>query len=355
MIVSDITKYFLWFFIFNIAQYPHKLFASYLERCGKVFRYTDYETLIGPVCSTRYPRFITCIENNLSKRVFEIDKIFYNSIDFVNIGNKTTKFCNKFHKFDVPKAKCDNSNIRATISSKLCADDHLRLEYLKLDKCPINIRLSWFAYRDSTFRNGCKMVDPWYQIIPKYGPDVLCYRDFIQTYADMRTDNTSLVEVYETFCQQFNYESIFSCVNRTFNELNYHEFGGLEKKRKYECTAKMFVEKRRELCERFSQLKQNPRASDLRVRLKCKRLLATIRTSSMEILAKKYSKCLNIDSTLAQLVYDNLMSYKDIDHCRANSSYFEFLISTKNAAGFHYPILVHLFLISILRQVAFMQ
>ena len=345
MIISNLTKYFLWFFIFNIAQYPQRVLTSYMQRCGAELRNKDFRTLIGPVCSENYSNFTTCLEKNLHKSAFDIDKKFYNSIDFTNLKKKTAKFCSKFDNFDIKKNDCDTRFIRSTTSSNFCSDEHIRLQYLKLNKCPVNVRLLWFNYRDSIFRNGCQIIDPWYQVIPKYGPEIVCYKNFIRNYGNMRTDNTSLFKIFEKFCQEFDYRTVFNCVNQTYDKLSFHEFGGEEKKRKYECAAKMFVDKRRELCERFHSLKQKPPKSKVENILKCKKLTVESRISSKEILATKYTKCLSFDSALTKLVFDNLMSFEEINLCRANSSYFEYLISTRNRAGFHLPTVELLLLV----------
>lgn len=341
MNISHNTKYFLLVLIFNLTLNPQRALASNLIKCGRLFKPTDYEVLIGPVCSENYSKFVTCVEKNLNKSTFPTDKRYLNSNDFTNIEKKTSKFCQKFKKLAFKPDDCDTSLITTVASSKFCMNDHGRLEYTLLEKCSTIVRMSWFAYRDSTYRHGCLIIDPWYQIIPRYGPEVTCYRDFMNSHSETRTDNTSLIDVSATFCRQFDYDELIGCINNTTGQLNPKEFGGLEKKKKYECAAKTFAEKRREFCERFNQVVRMPHKLGEAKMLKCKKMVAESRTASLETLVTKYLKCLHLDTAVADLFHKNLMASKDIDRCRENSSYFEYLIS-KNSAGFRYSRREHL-------------
>lgn len=226
--------------------------------------------------------------------------------------NKETRFCN------VSSAKCQSTfqppkNINLDSPLFCQAIEDKRCTFNEFAKCDLQRTMLWAKYQKESQSIGCLLADPKFQLIPSYGPEIKCYSS-INIDDIKRTDYS---QIYERYCEQFNYTEVSSCVEETLSNITSEELW--EDKESYLNKARKFVNDRQTLCRNMTTLSSlkclNP-AHKPDVSNCQKMLFIQLAPSNYSIsdYIKYYGYCVwtmyyscNIDFGL--LIYINLISY----------------------------------------------
>ena len=249
----------------SVGKLPNRD-ISVFEKCsfllvGKSHTVTKHIKFLplNTICHSNIQKYFDCVLENVYKSNVTID-IFARSITNYNkIKAATKSICQKAHELkkipqfcNVKKCKSDFRPSVSTINKdsplfcQMVADR--RCEFNELAKCDLKMAMLWAKYQEEVQSIGCLVSDPMIQLVPTNGPELKCYSAI--NISDIK--HTDYGQIYERYCDQFNYSEVSSCVEKTLSNVTSEELW--EDKESYINKARKFVNDRQTLCRNLTAL-----------------------------------------------------------------------------------------------------
>ena len=241
---------------------------SVLQKCGLILHSTGLNFIqkieilpLNTVCHPNIQKYFDCVLENVYKSNAIIDIHLRSLTDFYKAKAATKSLCQKAHEFknetlfcnaSVEKCKSDFRPSVSTINKdsplfcQMVADR--RCEFNEFAKCDLKMAMLWAKYQEEAQSIGCLVSDPMIQLVPTYGPELKCYSAI--NISDIK--HTDYSQIYERYCDQFNYSEVSSCVEKTLSNVTSEELW--EDKESYINKARKFVNDRQMLCRNLMAL-----------------------------------------------------------------------------------------------------
>lgn len=253
--------------------------------------------LVGSVCSPFYSKYMHCLQQNINSSNHKIDVQYKQSINFTKIIKKTKVFCRKYKKIKFNPNDCDTSFIHKEVSRSraFCKRKMTRDVFLKLNRCPLRVRMIWFRYLDSILNIKCKIIDPLFHLIPNYGLELKCY-------PKVNYERNPL-KFYGKFCSKYNYTETFNCIGVQLKPFTSYNL--TENKTIYISKAKEFAHSSYIFCQKLKEIDGKMSGNETY----CDKVLFNERTEDIVELVKTYSNCVTTNPKLRMLVEHKLISF----------------------------------------------
>lgn len=234
--------------------------ASFLNTGNLGMTQTSELLPLNTLCDPNIEKYFDCMLADIYKSNASIDIHTRSVTDFSKVKAATQSLCRNASKLNEESQHC-NVSAEKCISTfrppeKINQDspifcemvENKRCTFNEFAKCDLQRTMLWAKYMKESQSIGCLFADSKFQLVPSDGPEIKCYSS-IKIDDIKRTDYT---QIYERYCEQFNYTEVRRCVEETLSNVTSEELW--EDKASYLNKARKFVNDRRSLCRNMTTL-----------------------------------------------------------------------------------------------------
>lgn len=216
---------------------------------------------LNTLCHPNMEKYLDCVSADIYKSNATLDIHIRSVTDYGKVKLTTKKLCSDVARLKKPDVWPCNDNPGScqpsfrpsgkmdTDSPSFCkmVEDR-RCTFQQFSPCNLQKTMLWAKYQNETQSIGCLLSDPKMQLMPVYGPELKCYSSInIDGVSD-----TDYKAVYESYCDQFDYNNVSTCIEETLSNVTSEELW--EDKDTYMNKARKFVDNRRDLCKNMTAL-----------------------------------------------------------------------------------------------------